>query len=143
MKVWSSFLLLALSACGDRASMETRSDTSAKAASPPPSDEPNVPASASLPCGRAGLADCPLQAWMKANLQAYLKAGDSGRLAAALDALAAREPRGFAGWSASAKAAAAAARSGDMSRVRVECKGCHDALRARFRAKLRLTRLFD
>jgi hypothetical protein len=79
---------------------------------------------------------------MKANVQVFLKAGDTKRLAAALDELAQHEPAGFTGWSASARAAAGAARAGDLARVRVECKTCHDTLRSRFRAEMRSTRLF-
>jgi hypothetical protein len=79
---------------------------------------------------------------MKANLQAFLKAGDTKRLASALEALADREPKGFAGWADSARRAAQAARSGDLESARVECKRCHDEHRARFRAELRGTALF-
>ena len=103
-------------------------------------EAPAPPASAA--CGKSGLPDCPLQSWMKANLQAYLKAGDTARLAAALDTLAQHEPTGFSGWSDSARRAAQATRAGDLAQVRVECKRCHDELRPRFRAELRPTRLF-
>jgi hypothetical protein len=79
---------------------------------------------------------------MKANLQVYLKAGDSKRLAVALDTLGQHEPEGYAGWTASANAAAKAARAGNFPQVKVECKRCHDDLRTRFRAEIRSTRLF-
>jgi len=104
------------------------------------SEAPATPVSAD--CGKRGQPDCPLQSWMKANLQAYLKANDTARLADALDTLAQHEPTGFSGWSDSARRAAKATRAGDVAQVRVECKRCHDELRPRFRAELRATRLF-
>jgi hypothetical protein len=104
------------------------------------SGAPATPSSAE--CGKRGLPDCPLQSWMKANLQAYLKANDTARLADALDTLAQHEPSGFSGWSDAARRAAKATRAGDLAQVRVECKRCHDELRPRFRAELRPTRLF-
>jgi hypothetical protein len=94
------------------------------------------------PCGDKGLPDCPLQSWMKANLQARLNAGDLRRLAPALDELASRAPAGFAGWKASATRAAEAARRNDVAAVKAECKSCHDQDRSRYRAELRNTHLF-
>ncbi len=96
---------------------------------------------ASTPCGKTGLPDCPLQGWMKANLQANLKSGDFARLITALNQLAAAEPKEFPGWGDSARAAAAAARSNDAERVRAECKNCHDRFRSKFRADMRQAKL--
>jgi hypothetical protein len=115
--------------------------------SPARTSEPAAVAQASASpaptsCGKTGLPDCPLQEWMKANVQAYLKAGDTERLAAALGTLAEHEPPGYSGWADSAKKASEAARSGDLARARAECKHCHDEHRSRFRAELRTTRLF-
>ncbi len=93
-------------------------------------------------CGDKGLPDCPLQSWMKANLQAQLNAGDMTRLARALDDLASRAPAGFDDWKASATKAAEAARKNDIAAVKAECKSCHDHDRSRFRAELRKTPLF-
>lgn len=101
----------------------------------------SAPAPAVSNCGKTGLPDCPLQAWMKSSLQANLKAGDLTRLAAGLDELAKVEPSGFDGWAVSARAAAAAARSGNVEGVRAQCRNCHDQLRPRFRAELRGARL--
>lgn len=100
------------------------------------------PAQAVGPCGDKGLPDCPLQGWMKANLQSQLNAGDMTRLARALDELSTRAPAGFEGWSASASKAAEAARGNDIAGVKAECKGCHDRDRARFRAEIRKVALF-
>jgi len=100
------------------------------------------PTQASGPCGDKGLPDCPLQSWMKANLQSQLNAGDTERLARALDQLAKRAPAGFDDWSASATKAAEAARRHDIPAIKAECKSCHDRDRSRFRAELRKTALF-
>jgi hypothetical protein len=93
-------------------------------------------------CGQSGLPDCPLQTWMKANLQAYLKSRDTNRLARALDELAEHEPPGFSGWAATARKAADAARAGELDQVRVECRTCHDNLRSRYRSERRSVPLF-
>jgi hypothetical protein len=93
-------------------------------------------------CGKTGQPDCPLQSWMKATVQAYLKAGDAERLAAALETLAEHEPNGYAGWHDSARRGAQAARSGDLLAAKAECKRCHDDHRSRFRAERRAIRLF-
>jgi|SRR5687768_247048 hypothetical protein len=93
-------------------------------------------------CGDKGLPDCPLQSWMKANLQAQLNAGDMTRLARALDDLASRAPAGFDDWKGSATKAAEAARKNDIAAVKAECKSCHDHDRSRFRAELRTKPLF-
>jgi hypothetical protein len=93
-------------------------------------------------CGDKGLPDCPLQGWMKANLQSQLNSGDMTRLARALDDLATHAPHGFDNWAASATKAAEAARKKDIPAVKAECKACHDRDRSRFRAELRKTPLF-
>jgi hypothetical protein len=108
-------------------------------------ERPAAQGSAAAPagsCGKTGQPDCPLQSWMKATVQAYLKAGDAERLAAALDTLAEHEPNGYAGWEDSARRGAQAARAGDLPAAKAACKGCHDEHRSRFRAERRATRLF-
>jgi hypothetical protein len=103
---------------------------------------PGSASAAAGSCGKTGQPDCPLQSWMKANVQADLKAGDAERLATALETLAEHEPNGYAGWQDSARRGAQAARSGDLLAAKAECKRCHDDHRSRFRAELRATRLF-
>lgn len=93
-------------------------------------------------CGGKGQPDCPLQGWMKDSVRAYMNAGDHTRLATVLDTLAAHPPEGYADWEASAKRGAAAARAGDTSALKNECKSCHDQYRERFRAEQRKARLF-
>jgi hypothetical protein len=120
-------------------STQNKSEASAAALTVSASAAPATPAAS---CGKTGLPDCPLQAWMKATLQPSLKSGDLARLVEPLDELARHEPRAFAGWAESARAAAEAARKGDAERVRVECKDCHDRFRSKFRSELRGARLF-
>jgi hypothetical protein len=48
------------------------------------SAEPPVVTNTAAVCGSKGQPDCPLQGWMKATVQAYLKAGDKQRLATSL-----------------------------------------------------------
>jgi hypothetical protein len=93
-------------------------------------------------CGKKGLPDCPLQEWMKANLQADLSSGDTTRLATALDELATKAPAGYGSWKREAESAARAARAGNLAAVKVACKQCHDELRSKFRAEMRTARLF-
>ena len=93
-------------------------------------------------CGKTGLPDCPLQSWMKATVQAYLRANDTGRLATALEQLADKSPAGFDGWRESALQAAKAARSGDVPSIKAACKQCHDQHRSRFRNEIRSAALF-
>lgn len=105
-------------------------------------EAPPAPKSRVALCGKTGQPDCPLQSWMKATLQPYLRTADMSRLAVALDQLAEKSPPGFAGWSDSAHAAAEAARANDIARVKSECQSCHDHHRSRFRSELREVALF-
>ena len=92
-------------------------------------------------CGAKGLPDCPLQSWMKTQVQSYVRTQDFAKLAKALDQLAATPPAGFAGWAEHARAGAGAARASDMAGVRASCKGCHDELRVKYRGELRASAL--
>jgi len=85
-------------------------------------------------CGAKGQPDCPLQRWMKANAQANLASGDTTRLADAMETLARGAPEGFPGWAESARNAAESARAKDLDAVRAQCRECHAAHRARYRA---------
>jgi len=93
-------------------------------------------------CGDKDLPDCPLQNWMKATLRPYLNAQDTVRLAGSLEQLAEKAPPGYAGWRETALTAANAARSGDLSTAKTECKHCHDQHRNRFRTERRTIALF-
>jgi hypothetical protein len=89
-------------------------------------------------CGKPGLAPCPLQAWMRANVAAPLASNDFALLAASLEKAAQIAPdAGWSSWATSARAGAAAAKKSDVAGVRASCKSCHDAWREKYREKYR------
>jgi hypothetical protein len=90
-------------------------------------------------CGHAGLPDCPLQRWMKATLQIYLRAGDYQRLGSALAELAQHAPAGYPAWKTQALRGADAAGQSDADAIRQICKDCHQGSRARYRQERRTT----
>ena len=116
-----------------------------------------TPASASLPvglpaalegaselgeasCGKPGLPDCPLQAWMKANIVAPKSAGNAELLAKNLLRIAALAPSGSgwgAEWKTLADAGAIAARKADKDGVNAACAACHTKYRKAYRDKYR------
>lgn len=102
--------------------------------------DPASPAPAPT-CGAKGLPDCPLQSWMKTQVQSYVRTQDFAKLAKALDQLAATPPAGYARWAEHSRAGADAARARDMAGVRASCKSCHDELRVRYRGELRASAL--
>jgi hypothetical protein len=97
---------------------------------------------AAAPCGGAGLADCPLQQWMKATLQTYQRAGNYDRIARSMQELRAHAPAGFDGWADLAARGAAAAQKQDAAALRQVCKDCHETQRARYRRERRAQPLF-
>ena len=88
-------------------------------------------------CGAKGQPDCPLQGWMKANLQSQVRAKDFARLESALAELAAKNIEPFGNWGALAQRGADAAAKQDMSGIRKACKACHDEHRDNFRRNMR------
>jgi hypothetical protein len=88
-------------------------------------------------CGKKGMPDCPLQAWMKKNVKAPLKDKDTAKLAEALDQIAAHAPEGYADWKEIAMTGAKAARDDDIAAVKQQCKTCHDTHQKRYRKERR------
>ena len=74
---------------------------------------------------------------MKANLQAYLRAGDANRLAAAFTKLAQLDEVAGDEWQAISEAGAEAAAAGDLNGARSTCKTCHDQYRKAYREQRR------
>lgn len=102
-----------------------------------------LPAKADETCGDKGQKSCPLQGWMEDNIQAPLEKGDMKKVAEALEKAAAFAPdkkwdEGDAGWSATAKKGAAAAKAGDTKATKASCKSCHKAFRKEYKAKHRM-----
>jgi hypothetical protein len=87
-------------------------------------------------CGSGG-AECPMQRWMKANLQAFQRSRDYSRLAAAFAQLAELEPKGYDGWAESSRQGAEAAAKKDDAGVSKSCETCHKAHRDSYRRTLR------
>jgi len=141
----SGFVLLAMlvGACNrasagvEKASGEGTADKAAVASAAAgeaagPSGSPDAVPS----CGSGG-AECPMQRWMKANLQAFQRSKDYARLATALEQLAEMEPKGFDGWAESSRQGAEAAARKDEAGVSKSCETCHKAHRDGYRRTLR------
>jgi hypothetical protein len=116
----------------------------AVSASAAPRRAPEPPIQQANPCGKPGMAPCPLQAFMRVKIAAPLATSDSAMLATGLDRIAELKPEpSWTSWSTFARAGAAAARKGDATATRSSCKGCHDAWREAYRTRHRAQPLPD
>ena len=91
-------------------------------------------------CGKPGVPDCPLQAWMKANIVAPKSTGNAELLAKNLVRIAPLAPSssGWGGdWKTIADAGAIAAKKGDKDGVNAACTSCHAKYRKAYRDKYR------
>jgi hypothetical protein len=117
-----------------------------QASEPPTQPVPAAAAARQQPaaaaCGGTGLADCPLQQWMKATLQTYQRAGNYERIVGSMQELRAHAPAGFDGWADLAARGAQAAQKQDAAALRQVCKDCHETQRARYRRERRAVPLF-
>lgn len=89
-------------------------------------------------CGAKGQKPCPMQGWMKANMQPASSSGDGAKLAAALEYTAARAPKGMADWKRISDEGAAAAKKGDIEAAKKSCKTCHDKYKKEFQGNKEL-----
>jgi hypothetical protein len=111
--------------------------SSAAVVTPPPAPAPRPAARPAKSCGEKNNL-CPLQSWMRQNVASAVAANDSAALAKALDRIAGMAPEGSWGsWVEMSKAAADAARNGDMPEARKSCQGCHNAYKAKWRETYR------
>lgn len=79
---------------------------------------------------------------MEAELQAYVRAGDTARLGTALTKLATLEGvEAFPDWREITLRGAEAAQRGDTETVRATCKDCHKKHRKHFRQTRRTMEL--
>lgn len=109
--------------------------------------EPAPPASArggdaGAACGRKGLPDCPLQGWMKANMNPPMKSSDWQGIAEALEHAAKLAPpdyakSGYTNWVSISEDGANAARAAELNAVKAACRGCHDQYKNKYRAEMR------
>jgi hypothetical protein len=122
---------------------------------PPLPDMPVTPSASTSPspsasarvtdggtCGAAGLPDCPLQGWMKQNMNAPMKAHDWQGMADALEravfiAPPAYATSGYTNWVSIAKDGANAARAAELDAVKAACRGCHQQYKTKYRAEMR------
>lgn len=93
-------------------------------------------------CGAKGQPSCPLQGWMEKNMDAAVEKNDAKALAAAFEKSIGFVPdpkwnEGENGWEKTAKAGAAAAKSGDIAAAKKECKSCHKAWRDKYKKEFR------
>ena len=128
-----TLLSLLVGACNQASAGGVTTESSPVAAAGP---KGSVAAGDEPSCG-TGSAECPMQRWMKANLQAFQRSRDYARLATAFEQLAALSPKGYDGWEASARQGAEAAARKDEAGVSKSCETCHKAHRDTYRRTLR------
>lgn len=92
-------------------------------------------------CGTKPLPDCPLQAWMKANMNPPSLAGDTAALATALEKAASFAPAGYTNWASICKDGAKAAKGGDLAAAKASCRSCHDQYKKKYQAEMRTRKI--
>lgn len=92
-------------------------------------------------CGTKPLPDCPLQGWMKVNMNPPSIAGDTAKLGEALDKAAGYGPAGYANWKSIANDGAKAAKGGDLAAAKASCRSCHDQYKKKYQAELRTRKI--
>lgn len=107
-----------------------------------PSPTPATSASAApVECGTKLLPDCPLQAWMKSNLNPPVMRKDTAALATALEKAATFAPPGYTNWASISKDGAAAARGGDLDAAKAACSTCHNQYKQKYKTEIRARKL--
>ncbi len=96
---------------------------------------PAAPAEAT--CGKKGLPDCPMQAWMRGNAAVAASSDDGAMVAGVFERIARLAPPGYGAWAQISNDGAAAARSGDMKAARTACATCHTQYRNKYKAEMR------
>jgi hypothetical protein len=92
-------------------------------------------------CGKKPLPDCPLQGWMKQNMNPPSLAGDTAALAVALEKSAKFAPAGYTNWASISNDGAKAAKSGDLSAAKASCRSCHDQYKKKYQAEMRARKI--
>ncbi|MGZ5969916.1 MAG: hypothetical protein ACXWP4_19725, partial [Polyangiales bacterium] len=127
------------------ASASAEPATSASAA---PSGSASVVASASasasakagpktFACGDPGQPKCPLQGWMKANIQPAMSGGDPAKVAELLRKIATMGPKsGYPNWAKIANEGAAAVDADKkVDSAKPSCKTCHDQYKNKYKTE--------
>jgi hypothetical protein len=110
---------------------------------PSPSGTATKPADGGTPCGAFGMPDCPLQGWMRKNMNPPMKSKDYQGLADSLERAAKLAPpdyakAGYTNWVSIAQDGANAARAAELDAVKAACRGCHEQYKKKYRAEMRL-----
>lgn len=92
-------------------------------------------------CGTKPLPDCPLQGWMKANMNPPSLSGDTAALGAALEKAAAFGPPGYTNWVSISNDGAKAAKGGDLAAAKASCRSCHDQYKKKYQAEFRTRKI--
>lgn len=80
---------------------------------------------------------CPLQLWMRENVNPPMNKKDMPALADALDKIATFAPPEYTNWKSISVDGAAAARKGDMDAAKASCRSCHDQYKQKYKADMR------
>jgi hypothetical protein len=98
-------------------------------------------AAAAPECGKKPLPDCPLQGWMKKNMNPPMAAQDLPALAAALEQAAKLGPPGYGNWASLANDGAKAAKAGDLAAAKASCRTCHDQYKQKYKDQHRTRKI--
>ena len=98
-------------------------------------------AAAAPECGKKPLPDCPLQGWMKKNMNPPMAAQDLPALAAALEQAAKLGPPGYGNWASIANDGAKAAKAGDLAAAKASCRTCHDQYKQKYKDQHRARKI--
>ncbi len=88
-------------------------------------------------CGTKPQPDCPLQAWMKANMNPPVSTSDGPALATAMEQSVKFAPSGYSNWVSIAKDGAKAAKEGNIDAAKQACRGCHDQYKKKYQTEMR------
>ena len=75
--------------------------------------------------GSKGQTGCPMQGGMKGVMARAMASGDGGKIAKALNTIAAKPVAGYGSWAGIAAGGAAKAAAGDIDGAKASCKKCH------------------
>jgi hypothetical protein len=94
-------------------------------------------------CGAKGQPSCPLQGWMETQMDAASQKGDTKALVVLFEKVAKFSPdpkwdSENPSWAGISKAGAEAAKAGDLTAAKAQCKSCHKAFREKYKTGFRM-----
>jgi len=126
---------LAIAFAAGIAGVSTASATDGKAADASPIG--SAAAGKTFTCGGKGQKDCPMQAWMKANMGPPMQAPDWAKISTSLEYISKHPVKGLTDWEKIAKEGLEKAKKKDIDGVKAACKACHDKNQKKFRDEMR------